>query len=86
MYCQTLDSSTTAQCESDNAHGMRSGYIFVPAAIIVAFVATTAYYFAISIVRRTSEVFHAQLLQSVINTPLSFFSDKDIGFTTNCFS
>jgi ATP-binding cassette subfamily C (CFTR/MRP) protein 1 len=46
----------------------------------------SVYFFFIFMVPLSSEVLHARLLKSVIEAPLSFFSETDVGVTTNRFS
>ncbi|KAI1836441.1 hypothetical protein DTO006G1_2650 [Penicillium roqueforti] len=45
-----------------------------------------AYLFLVVMVASSSEVLHARLLHSVMNTPVAFFSRTDVEVTTNRFS
>lgn len=45
-----------------------------------------AYLFLVVMVASSSEVLHARLLHSVMNTPVALFSRIDVGVTTNRFS
>ncbi|ETS82191.1 hypothetical protein PFICI_07193 [Pestalotiopsis fici W106-1] len=45
-----------------------------------------AYFYLTVMVPKNSEVLHARLLNAVMEAPLSFFSNTDVGVTTNRFS
>lgn len=62
------------------------GFYGMLAGISIIGITGSAFFYLTVMVPRNSEVLHARLLNAVMGAPLSFFSNTDVGVTTNRFS
>lgn len=83
---ELLLSFWTGRTNTEETNNFYLGFYGMLSGIAIAGITGGAYFWLTVMVPLNSEVLHARLLNTVMGAPLSFFSNTDVGVTTNRFS